>query len=211
MGIVVMKPIPAWWEACEKPTGRRASACCPMNDFLDDEAGEFDWGPDRRARSSLAGAGLAQRLRARRPRLGNHDRLLLFVAMVAVGSVTLAIAGALAWQSYNRSTRAAAVPAPMAAPTATPAVTPSPTPTPQPTATPIPTIVVHVSGQVREPGIVDVSIFARVFEALEAAGGARPDADLDRINLAAPLVDGEQLHVPARDEPAQTPDPGTTS
>jgi hypothetical protein len=191
--------------------GRRESACCPMNDFLDDEAGDFDWGPDRRARSSLAGAGLAQPLRARRPRLHNHDRLLLFVAMVAVGSVTLAVAGVLAWQSFNQSPRAAAVPAPIAASTATPAVSSTPTPTPQPTATPIPTIVVHVSGEVREPGIVEVSIFARVFEALEAAGGAAADANLDRINLAAPLVDGAQLHVPARDEPAQTPGPGTTS
>ena len=127
--------------------------------------------------------------------------------MVAIGSVTLTVAGVLAWQSLNHPPDAGAMPRAVAAPTPRPA----PAATPEATATPIPTIVVHISGAVRRPGIVEVSASARVFEALDAAGGTRPDADLDRINLAAPLVDGEQLHVPARHGPDQAPGPGTTS
>jgi len=61
-------------------------------------------------------------------------------------------------------------------------------------------IVVHVSGAVRRPGVVTVAGDARVFEAIDLAGGAEADADLDRVNLAAPLVDGERIHVPAQGE-----------
>lgn len=61
-------------------------------------------------------------------------------------------------------------------------------------------IVVHVSGAVRRPGVVTLSPDARVFEAIDLAGGAADDADLDRVNLAAPLVDGERVHVPAEGE-----------
>ena len=58
------------------------------------------------------------------------------------------------------------------------------------------TITVHVSGAVLSPGVVQVAAGARVGEAIAAAGGARPDADLGRVNLAAPLADGQQLFVP---------------
>lgn len=58
------------------------------------------------------------------------------------------------------------------------------------------TITVHVSGAVQSPGVVRVPAGARVGEAIAAAGGALPDADLGRVNLAAPLADGQQLSVP---------------
>ena len=58
------------------------------------------------------------------------------------------------------------------------------------------TITVHVAGAVLSPGVVRVAAGARVGEAIAAAGGARPDADLGRVNLAAPLADGQQLSVP---------------
>lgn len=58
-------------------------------------------------------------------------------------------------------------------------------------------IIVHVSGAVVAPGVVEVAEPARVFNAIEAAGGSRPEAELDRLNLAAPIVDGERIHVPA--------------
>lgn len=57
-------------------------------------------------------------------------------------------------------------------------------------------IVVHVSGAVHRPGVVQVEIGSRVFEAIAAAGGPGDDADTDRVNLAAPLVDGERVHIP---------------
>ncbi|MFH1331058.1 MAG: ComEA family DNA-binding protein [Actinomycetota bacterium] len=58
------------------------------------------------------------------------------------------------------------------------------------------TITVHVAGAVLSPGVVRVVAGARVGEAIAAAGGARGDADLGRVNLAAPLADGQQLSVP---------------
>ena len=61
-------------------------------------------------------------------------------------------------------------------------------------------VLVHVSGAVVSPGVVVLAPGARVFEAVERAGGETPDADLDRVNLAAPVVDGERIHVPTHDE-----------
>jgi competence protein ComEA len=58
-------------------------------------------------------------------------------------------------------------------------------------------ITVHVAGAVRLPGVVEVAADSRVGNAIAAAGGALPQADLTRVNLAAPLSDGQQLLVPA--------------
>jgi competence protein ComEA len=62
-------------------------------------------------------------------------------------------------------------------------------------------VVVHVVGRVRHPGVVRLPVGARVQQAVTAAGGARRDADLARVNLARPLVDGEQVVVPRPGEP----------
>ena len=58
-------------------------------------------------------------------------------------------------------------------------------------------ITVHVAGAVRSPGVVEVAAECRVGDAIAAAGGVLPDADLGRVNLAAPLADGQQVLVPA--------------
>lgn len=58
-----------------------------------------------------------------------------------------------------------------------------------------PTLVIYVSGQVAAPGVYDLAPGARVHEAITAAGGPEPEADLSTINLARPLVDGEQINV----------------
>ncbi len=57
-------------------------------------------------------------------------------------------------------------------------------------------VVVHVAGAVVSPGVRRLPLGSRVIDALDAAGGALPGADLPRINLAAPLVDGQQVYVP---------------
>jgi len=57
-------------------------------------------------------------------------------------------------------------------------------------------VLVHVVGQVRHPGVVRLPVGARVEQALAAAGGATSKADLARVNLARPVVDGEQIVVP---------------
>ena len=54
------------------------------------------------------------------------------------------------------------------------------------------------------PGVRTLAAGARVTDALRAAGGPRPGADLARLNLARVLLDGEQLFVPA---PGQDPPP----
>jgi len=57
-------------------------------------------------------------------------------------------------------------------------------------------ITVHVAGAVAAPGVVEVAADSRVGDALAAAGGVLPEADLIRVNLAAPLADGQQILVP---------------
>ncbi len=57
-------------------------------------------------------------------------------------------------------------------------------------------ISVHVSGWVVSPGVVVVAEGAIVADAIAAAGGARPGAALDAINLAGPVAGGDQVQVP---------------
>jgi competence protein ComEA len=72
-------------------------------------------------------------------------------------------------------------------------------------------IIVHVAGAVASPGIVRLVEGARVFEAIEAAGGAKKEAQLEALNLAAPLTDGQQVYVPTPGEAGPPPVPGTGS
>ncbi len=57
-------------------------------------------------------------------------------------------------------------------------------------------IAVHVAGAVAHPGVVELEGGTRVVDAVEAVGGAHADADLDRLNLAAKLADGQRVYVP---------------
>ena len=56
-------------------------------------------------------------------------------------------------------------------------------------------VVVYVSGAVASPGVLTLPATSRVIDAITAAGGATPEADLESINLARLLVDGEQIRV----------------
>lgn len=56
-------------------------------------------------------------------------------------------------------------------------------------------VVVHVGGEVNEPGLYTMPAGSRVADAVEEAGGALPDADLDLLNLARTLTDGERVLV----------------
>src|ERR671916_819100 len=59
-------------------------------------------------------------------------------------------------------------------------------------------IRVHVAGAVKKPGVYSLPAWARVIDAVKKAGGATASAALDRINLADPVRDGEQVRIPVR-------------
>jgi len=61
-----------------------------------------------------------------------------------------------------------------------------------------PDVVVDVAGAVRRPGVYRLPAGSRVVDAIARAGGAAGDAQLEGINRAARLADGQQVTVPAR-------------
>jgi len=73
-------------------------------------------------------------------------------------------------------------------------------------------VVVHVVGAVASPGVVELGAGSRVVDAVTAAGGLRTDADPDRVNLAAPLEDGQRVVVPVvgQEPPVEIVSSGTT-
>jgi competence protein ComEA len=63
------------------------------------------------------------------------------------------------------------------------------------TNTPSP-IIIDISGEVKNPGLVQLTSNHRIADAIDAAGGALHSADLSKINLAAEIFDGEKLYIP---------------
>lgn len=61
-------------------------------------------------------------------------------------------------------------------------------------------LVVDAAGAVANPGVYRLPAGSRVTDLLDAAGGATDDADVDQVNLAAPLVDGQRVYVPRQGE-----------
>lgn len=60
------------------------------------------------------------------------------------------------------------------------------------------TVAVSAAGAVRRPGLYKLDTTARVQDLLSRAGGASEEGDLSDINLAAQLIDGSTLTIPAR-------------
>jgi competence protein ComEA len=61
-------------------------------------------------------------------------------------------------------------------------------------------VVVHVSGAVATPNVYSLQKGKRIIDAVKAAGGALPDADLQSLNLAEKLVDGSKIFVPSKSQ-----------
>ena len=134
--------------------------------------------------------------------------------LTVVAVLVAAALGFLAWWTVRAADPGELVPTGAAAPVPsapTPLVPAPPGPSP-PTETseasaaasgeaPGGDLVVDVAGKVRRPGIVRLPAGSRVVDALEAAGGARRGVDLTNLNLARPLVDGEQVLVGVRAVP----------
>ncbi len=110
---------------------------------------------------------------------------------IAVGGVLLVVALVVGlWL-----TRPAAVPPEVSFPFASSTSAPGSSSTTSSTAPD--ELVVHVAGAVVQPGVLRLPLGSRVIDAIDAAGGLAPTADGTRINLAAPVADGERVYVPA--------------
>lgn len=101
------------------------------------------------------------------------------------GAAVLLLAGGVALRAAS-----AAPGAPVSLPV------PAPDGTPSPTVSSGDPVVVDVVGAVAVPGVVRLPTGSRVVDAVTAAGGPAPDADIGALNMARVLVDGEQIVVP---------------
>lgn len=62
------------------------------------------------------------------------------------------------------------------------------------------TIVVHITGEIIKPGIIELKENARIADAIDAAGGVTTQADLNEVNLAFVLSDGQKIYIPNKSE-----------
>jgi competence protein ComEA len=77
-------------------------------------------------------------------------------------------------------------------------------PAPAPASKSVPDIKVQISGEVMFPGVYPMNSGDRVIDAIAAAGGAAPNADLSGLNLSKRVQDEARYHVPAFGEAAPT-------
>jgi competence protein ComEA len=147
-------------------------------------------------------ADRSSRLSWVRPRwqVARDDPRIVVLALAA-----LALAAGVYWYRGASSVPAAPAPQTEARPAGAPPTAGGDLATTTSTAT---TVVVHVAGAVARPGIVVVPNGARVVDAIDAAGGPVPDADLDRLNLAARVRDGDRVLVARAGDP---PGPSITN
>lgn len=133
--------------------------------------------------------------------------------LLVVGLVVVAVLVALALKSRGepRIAPPAEGPDPGGVVVASPDVLDSTAPTGE-------VMLVHVAGAVRRPGLYEMPAGARIADAIDSARGPKPVADLDAINLAEPLTDGQKVDVPRKGEavaaapaaPGGAPSPGTS-
>ena len=119
------------------------------------------------------------------------------IGLVALLAVTLGGAGLWYVRSLPRPVEVTTAPS---GGTASTPISASPSPE---------VVVVDVAGWVRRPGVYEFTEGARVIDAIDAAGGARPGALLQALNLAAPLADGTQILVPREGQESVAPPPVT--
>lgn len=164
----------------------------PDSDLTADLAADLV-APARVPRPSVPDAGLvaAVRLRWEEPRV--RIAVLLLVAGIA-GFVWFRLGSSSTASPSGAPDRASAPPSRSAPDAATRAA--------RAATTRAAASVVHVAGAVARPGVVRVPAGGRVVDAIDAAGGSVGGADLDALNLAAKVVDGQRILVPRIGEPA---------
>jgi competence protein ComEA len=210
------------WQAVEPPAARSRSApAAPA--AAPSVPSDGRRGRHARERLSWLGRGAGRAADALPPAL--QGRLAITAQHVTVVALVLAAAMAVAAWIAVRSAPAAVSPprqaslqlpagsaspgVPAAAPTVEPVDASGPAPAVPGGAVPgaVPggagaesvstgaAVFVHVTGKVRRPGVVELAAGSRVIDAVEEAGGARPGVRLGTLNLARPVVDGEQIAV----------------
>ena len=201
------------WQAAEPPAAPlraatsadsvAAPAAAPATARRGRHAGErLSWigrGVDR------AGDALPPGLQGRLAITAHHVTvvaLVLAAAMAVAAWIALRSAPAPVSPPRQASLRLPAAPAaPSAAPTVEPVGTSALAPAPPGAGASAPSataVFVHVTGKVRRPGVVELAAGSRVIDAVEKAGGARAGVRLGTLNLARPVVDGEQIAVGVR-------------
>ena len=61
-------------------------------------------------------------------------------------------------------------------------------------------IKVHIAGSVVSEGIIELEEGARVADAIDKVGGTTPDANMNQVNLAYKLEDGQKIYIPNQNE-----------
>jgi len=164
----------------------------PDHDLIPDPS---FWGPSRaepRRHRRRRPPSVAERVTAAIPSREARTAIAVVVAVLILTTVLV---------SYR-------VAVPATAPAATPPKAPVSSPSRRPVAATPRRVVVHVAGAVTHPGVVTLPGGDRVIDAIDTAGGARPDANLDAVNLAARLRDGQQVLVPSTTDATTTTAPG---
>ncbi|MEW5960409.1 MAG: helix-hairpin-helix domain-containing protein [Chloroflexota bacterium] len=118
--------------------------------------------------------------------------------LVFLGLLITALSGAGLFYFRQPATGPVEILSEQATATTIPAALPSPTPTPAP-------VRVYVTGAVSEPDVYFLPPGSIIKDAILAAGGCTPDADLERINQALELQDQQQIRVPRLGEENSPP------
>ncbi|MFD1939101.1 MULTISPECIES: helix-hairpin-helix domain-containing protein [Nonomuraea] len=113
--------------------------------------------------------------------------------LLALGLVAAVVGGIYAWRS-SPTPEPVAAPSPIHGSAAPPSDVVTPTTTPS--------VMVHVAGKVRKPGVYTLPGGSRVTDAVQAAGGVRTGTPTGSVNLARRVVDGEQIVVGAPGAPS---------
>ena len=127
-----------------------------------------------------------ERIALRHPSFDATRAVLAVAALVGLGGMAWAL-------TANRNGQQRAAPIRIETPSTTTTTTTAGVTTTLPGP-----LVVDVAGAVVRPGPVRVAHDARVADAIAAAGGVRGDADLERVDRAAKLTDGQRVYVPRK-------------